>query len=1335
MASLCQTPLRDLPSPRPLILGLWTTAASAARALVESDASEGLVLDGGRPLGVITSRGLSRILGRHMEQAPHLAVRDIMDPVAVAPDTEYLPTALQHLLATPSRRLAVVDAKGMAIGVLAPAHVARAYGCGDELAGRTVAQAMVRAVVTARAGEELPVVLGRMGRAGVGSVVVADADDKPQGLFTSRDALALLAAGRTLRETRLVDCLHAPVVAVSPQMSLDEVLDGMNGQGGGRLVVTAASGFLLGLLTWTDIATLLAGICSELEDARHRDEAALYRDLYDNAPQGLFRLDLNGHLMTANATLARLVGFGDAPSFLSQAAQIIHPLRLDLPEHRELLIRALSSPAAVSFESRVFHQDGTASRISCVLRAARDNLGAPTHLEGACADVEGCDAPGAGLLREDGYRSIVEHQTELICRYSPEGRLTLANTAFARYWGTTPDDCVATNFQPEIPEEDRSLMAGRLASLTPKRPTTGFEYRVVRPDGRLRWQRWTCRAIFDSAGQVLEYQAVGRDITGRKQAEERLRAQCLFAQTLLEAMPAPVFYKDANGRFQGCNKAFETLIGLPRGKLVGRDDHDLLPADLAAVHCQKDRDLMHRGGRQFYETSLETPVGKRHVLVRNSLYRDEDGNAAGIIGIALDITDRKLAEVAATRVRDDLEAGIARHADELRETNSRLTAEVAERQRIEVQLRRSTLFLESVLNAIQDGICVLAPDMTVIKVNKAMRALYAKRDAPEGHKCYESFRNQPAPSEHCPFQHTLTTGKLAICTVPKLEGEETVGWLEIYSYPLFAEDGTVTGVTEIVRDVTARKKLEAELAAALELAEAGSQAKGAFLANMSHEIRTPLNAVLGYVQLMLRDRLDPHQRERLTVVEESAATLLSIINDILDYSKIEAGRMEIKAEPFDLLRCLESVVREQEVLARDKGLELVLDCDPGLPKTVRGDGLRLRQILRNLVNNAVKYTEKGRVTVAAVLEALEQPDMAASARIMLRFSVVDTGMGIPESDQATIFDSFTQVDGSLTRRQSGTGLGLAICRRLAGLMGGSLSLESRPGRGSVFCLRCPFEEVRFALPVRRSTVAEPVGGVLPPLRILLVEDNRVNRMFAADMLTSRGHTVVTAEDGRSALEYLAGHEIDVVLMDIQMPVMDGLTATRSIRAGHMNIDPGLPVIGLSAYAMDQERDRFLAAGLDGYITKPIDEEVFFSTVRLALSRHGRAPVVRRSPVQDAPADGGCLDTAHLAGPAHGRAELMARVGREFQLSVPQQLETLEAALRDGDLTVCERVAHTLKGNAAMFGATAMRAAAARAEAAAAAGDIVAVRSLAPTLAEACRLVVANMDAFLARLGG
>ncbi len=1203
MAKLHETPLRDLPPAAPITLGLWTTAAQAARTLLGAGAGEALVLDGGRPLGVVTTRGLSKVLTHNIVQAAHLAVRDVMDPVAVSPESDYLPGALRHLLAAPSRRLAVVDSAGRAVGMLAPFHVARLGLTLDDLAERTVASAMTRTVVTARVGETLPAVLARMTRLGVGGVVVAR-DDLPCGVFTSRDAVRLLAGGADIRDMPVDAAMSAPVAVVAPQLPLAEGLAGMDGAGAGRLVVADPDGFLIGLLTWTDVAAVLSGIVSDAEMARLRDQADRYRDLYDNAGQGLFRLDPQGRPVAVNAVLSRMLGYRDVADCLRQSRQPAHPLRLDGPGRRELLPRALSQAEPVAFEARGLRREGGYRRLACSVRAVRDAFDQPTGFEGVCADVSQAVAAG-GASDAAGYRSLIEHQTELICRFDPAGRLIFVNAAYARYWGKTPETCLAENFQPALHPDDAAMVARRVASLCPHRPTTGYEVRVLRPDGRARYQRWTRRAIFDAAGELVEYQAVGRDITPRKLAEQALK---------------------------------------------------------------------HR-------------AEELHVL-------------AG----------EKSAEAA--------------------ELADRLGAALADGRRLADALREKEFFLDAVLSGVQDGVCLLSPEMEVLAVNRSLRGMYASRGEIVGQRCHEVYHGLSAPCQDCPSLRAMATRKLAISVVPKDDPGDSAGWVELFCYPMLDAAGTVSAVVEIVRDVTAGKKLEAELAAALERAEAASQAKGAFLANMSHEIRTPLNAVLGYVQLMLRDRLEPAQRQRLAVVEESAATLLSIINDILDYSKIEAGRMELKAESFDLPACLEAVLKEQEVLAREKGLSLELAVARDVPRDVLGDGLRLRQVLRNLVNNAVKYTDRGGVVLRAVCIAETFGPGSQDRRVLLRLAVADTGVGIPAEQQNTIFDSFTQVDDGLTKRQAGTGLDLAICRRLAGLMGGEIHMESRPGEGSTFWLECPFL-VAESRPLLPAPAVAPRRGALPRLRILLVEDNRVNRVFAADLLESGGHEVVSAENGRAALDYLAGAAVDVVLMDIQMPVMDGLTATRAIRVGHSGIDPALPVIGLSAYAMDQERERFLAAGLDDYIAKPIDVEAFFEAVRRVLAKRGRAPALRCS--QD-DVDGP-LDTSELFKFYRNKTGLLVRVGREFIVSVPEQLEALEAALGEGDLRVCERVAHTLKGNAAMFGAGTMRALAADLETAAASDDADKVRDLVPGLRDACLEALAGMDDFLRLMSG
>jgi PAS domain S-box-containing protein len=1321
MANLFETPLRDLLSAAPLTLGLWTTAAAAAQTLLDAGAGEALVLDAGRPLGVVTTRGLARVLVREPGKAVHLAAGDLMDPVAVSPETDRLVSALRHMLAAPSRRLAVVDATGKALGILAPFHAARLCAGIDELGGVTVASAMARAVVTATVGEPLTVVLDRMIRMGVGGVVVAEAD-RPRGMFTARDAVGLLAGGRDAAGVAVESVMRTPVVAVSPQLPLAEAIGGMDGAGAGRLAVTDAAGYLVGLLTWTDAAKALSRVVVEAEAGSLRERSELFRDLYDNAAQGLFRLDASGRLLAANKTMARLLGYRDVAELLRHTRHPGHPLRLDVPERRDLLVRTLTQTEPVSFETMAYRQDGSATHIVCAVRLVRDALGGPRHLEGVCCESPAIIPEGTAAAQEAGYRSLVEHQTELICRLDPAKRPIFVNAAYARYWGKTPEVCLAEDFAPEIPEEDMQRRDARMEALSPERPTTGFEHRVLRSDGRERWQRWTCRAVFDAAGALVEYQCVGRDVTARRHAQQLLRAHAGQARALLEALPVPVFAKDAAGRLTGCNPALEDLTSRSRERLLGKRLTELLPPREAQCHEEMDKLLLAKGGRQTYEADYDGLAGLRRLRIQKAAIRDpESGDFVGIAGVALDVTEHRRAEEAAVALQDALDAELARLSREI-------DAHKAAREQAEARQRGAQQFLDIVLSAISDGVCVLSPDMTLLSANRALRALYPDRGEMVGRKCHEVFHDLGMPCHECPTLRALATHKLSMSVVPKNEGGRQAGWVELFSYPLLDERGDVTGVVEIVRDVTAGRKLEAELAAALERAEAASQAKGAFLANMSHEIRTPLNAVIGYVQLLRGDNLEPRQRQRLGVVEESAAALLSIINDILDYSKIEAGRMELKAETFDLPRCLEAVLKEQEVLAREKGLNLTLAMDPDLPRTIRGDGLRLRQVLRNLVNNAVKYTLTGGVTLRAA--CLGQTADAGVRRATLRLSVTDTGVGIPLEQQETIFDSFTQVDTGLTKRQAGTGLGLAICRRLAGLLGGEVHMRSVPGEGSTFWLDCPFVVDESAPGPRPAAVPTARSETAARLRILLVEDNRVNRLFAADLLESRGHSVVVAENGRAALEFLAAERVDVVLMDIQMPIMDGLSATRAIRAGHMNIDPALPVIGLSAYAMDQERERFLAAGLDDYITKPIDVDAFFEVVRRVLAGRGRTPALEATTNA-----GSCdvLDTAGLASLYHNKKGLLVRVGQEFVASVPEQLRNLETALADGDMRVCERVAHTLKGNAAMFGAKALRAVAALMEVAAASDDAAEVHALAGRLREACCAVVAGMDDFLRRM--
>ncbi|MCK5539455.1 MAG: response regulator [Deltaproteobacteria bacterium] len=412
----------------------------------------------------------------------------------------------------------------------------------------------------------------------------------------------------------------------------------------------------------------------------------------------------------------------------------------------------------------------------------------------------------------------------------------------------------------------------------------------------------------------------------------------------------------------------------------------------------------------------------------------------------------------------------------------------------------------------------------------------------------------------------------------------------------------------------ARVKTQFKLLHALEIAEQANQAKSEFLANMSHEIRTPLNAIIGMNHCALESSPPDNVRSFLENVKISADSLLAVVNDVLDFSKIEAGRLELLERPFDLACLIEELLETYSVGAKERGNQIVQEVDSHIFQALIGDDHRLRQVLVNLISNAVKFTENGKIILGVFIK------QESETEILLQFKVSDTGIGIPLEVQNSIFKSFTQADSTITRRYGGTGLGLAICQQLVQLMGGSIGLESRSGVGSTFSFTAQFKK---ALP--ETCPAEVEGSLdesvfLTPLRILVVEDNQFNRELVQFLLEKEGHQVTTVEDGLKALESLMLDSFDAVLMDVQMPEMDGITATKFIRdceksslddrSPHQKIGARLttkikggriPVIAMTAHAMSGDRDKCLEAGMDDYITKPYQPDEIFKVLRRVLA--------------------------------------------------------------------------------------------------------------------------------------
>jgi signal transduction histidine kinase/CheY-like chemotaxis protein len=492
-----------------------------------------------------------------------------------------------------------------------------------------------------------------------------------------------------------------------------------------------------------------------------------------------------------------------------------------------------------------------------------------------------------------------------------------------------------------------------------------------------------------------------------------------------------------------------------------------------------------------------------------------------------------------------------------------------------------------------------------------------------------------------------------------------------------------------------RQRTEA-LEEAMQHALAASRAKSEFLANMSHELRTPMNGFLGMIELVLDSPLTAEQREQLETAQRSALSLLQLLNDILDLSKIESGRMVLEQIPFNLRLLVRDCVKAHGAKAMQKGVRLVMDLPPDLPGQFVGDPLRVRQILHNLLSNAVKFTNAGQITVVVKAYAPEQ-----SGVLDLEIIVTDTGMGIPEEKLPLIFEKFTQADGSITRRFGGTGLGLAITRKLAEMHGGNVIATSRVGEGSQFQVKLKLHAAEKPSTAESSAQTGTVGERSG--RILIVEDNLVNQKVLQGLLKKRGYTCGIASHGAQALQVLAGGAYDLVLMDVQMPVMDGLETTRQIRQSESWRQ--LPVIAMTAHAMSGDRERCLAAGMDAYLTKPINSRELFQTMdSYLLTATGEAKPLRTEPVE-AP----LLDPRFTSSFLPDGSNIVDNMVRLFLQLAPERLERMQQAVKGNETAVIATEARQVQSAAKSIAASLVADRARRLEDAAAARDQLAIR--------------------------
>ena len=811
------------------------------------------------------------------------------------------------------------------------------------------------------------------------------------------------------------------------------------------------------------------------------------------------------------------------------------------------------------------------------------------------------------------------------------------------------------------------------------------------------------------------------DLVERSQAEEALRQAKEEWERTFDTVPDLIAIIDREHRIVRANRAMTQRLGVPLEECLGQVCYRCVHGTDRPAGCCPH--ILTLADGQEHKAEIHDPQLGGDFLVSTTPLRDAQGRQVGSVHVARDITQRKLSED-----RGRL----------LSEVTSQLLASDQPQRVVESLCRKVTdhLGCHAFFNYLVDeasgrlhlNACAGIPDETARQIEWLdYGGCVCGCVAHDGRRIVaEHIQTTPDPRTEL----VRAFGIQAYACHPLLNQGQVIGTLSFGSRtkPTFGQDELelMRTVADQVAIAMQRMHMLETLQEHARSAEAANAAKDRFLANVSHELRTPMAAILGMTNLALDADLAPTVRDYLETAKESADGLMQLLNEILDLSRMEAGGFQLEVIPFRLRSTLDQTLKTLGVRADEKGLELICELPEELPNQLIGDPLRLRQILTNLIGNAIKFTARGEVVVhvnTLALPAENRPGEAAE--VLLQFDVRDSGIGISPADQQRIFAPFTQADASMTRQFGGTGLGLAIASNLVQLMGGRIWVESELGRGSTFHFTARFQ---LEPGIQTQTVAEQPAAdaacrdagrrATRRVRVLLAEDTLANQKLVLAILGERGHTVQIASNGREAIELVQQQDFDLVLMDVQMPIVDGFQATAAIRALDDPAKAKLPIVAMTAHAMTQDRQRCLAAGMDAYLTKPITSQKLIDMVE-NLGGRARPPQAVPPPGAPEPPDQTleAFDSAAALTALGGRVDLLQEMAAFFFGDAPGRLAEIQAGLRDHAPSAVARAAHRLKGTLVYLGAEPALQAAQRVEQIGTSRDLTEAASAIQTLSE------------------